>query len=144
MAVGVGKKEDKKTGMRNQVEGEYPWGTVWPPPQGAGNYSDDSRNAKAPNSSFGSLENFDDGIPTTAPVMSFKPNQFGIYDLGGNVWELLEDKYTRSSSVVVEIARGGSWLSFNRFNLLSSFRADSGRDFQTGFRCVLEGGGTAR
>ena len=37
------------------------------------------------------LFSYNDGFATTAPVMSFKPNAFGIYDLEGNVSEWCRD-----------------------------------------------------
>jgi formylglycine-generating enzyme required for sulfatase activity len=50
-----------------------------------------------------------DDFEFTSPVGFFSANQFGIFDLGGNVWEWCEDSWSRSYSGY-RVARGGSYM----------------------------------
>lgn len=146
IAVGLGRKEKwRKADTPESIEkdqSEFPWGTGWPPPKGEGNYSDQSRKAKAPGSGAKYIDAYDDGHPTTAPVMSFKPNEFGLYDMGGNVWEWVEDWWNEAKTD--RVWRGGSWVDFVRNIMLSSFRGHGAPDTRgnnRGFRVVLVGSG---
>ncbi len=69
---------------------KYPWGSGFPPTRVEGNYADVSSSTLV----AGALPGYSDGFPATAPVGSFKPNDLGFYDLGGNVAEWVHDIYT--------------------------------------------------
>jgi formylglycine-generating enzyme required for sulfatase activity len=64
--------------------------------------------------------NCDDGAAFTAPVGSYAPNGFGLFDMTGNVWEWVEDCYgplrtadldgdTQQLDCSNRVIRGGSW-----------------------------------
>ncbi|MGV3662888.1 MAG: SUMF1/EgtB/PvdO family nonheme iron enzyme [Prosthecobacter sp.] len=117
---------------------DFPWGTGWPPPAGAGNYSDEARKRGTPTDEP-CLSGYDDGFFTTAPVMTFKPNKLGIHDLSGNVAEWVEDWWDgrRKGHAI----RGASWADSKREKLLSSWRWSGPKVIMNpglGFRCVLE------
>ena len=64
----------------------------------------------------------DDGYADTAPVGSYRPNAFGLYDMAGNAWEWTQDCYAPSydpqprdgsaytgGGCAHRVLRGGSW-----------------------------------
>ena len=74
---------------------------------------------------------YDNSDKRTHPVGEKAPNELGIYDMSGNVWELCNDE----SNYIV---RGGSWDS-NPYLCRASFREDGNpyyRFFSLGFRVV--------
>jgi formylglycine-generating enzyme required for sulfatase activity len=121
-----------------QIKDVYPWGTQWPPPAGAGNYADAAMQASFPTNTV--IDGYNDGFAATSPVGSFNANQFGLYDMGGNVWQWCEDWYDESQKGRVQ--RGASWYNDTASYLLSSYRnwaIPANRYGSTGFRCVLAG-----
>jgi formylglycine-generating enzyme required for sulfatase activity len=95
------------------------------------------------------VANCDDGYPFTAPVGSFKPNQWGLYDMLGNVASWTEDCYldnyratpidgsaNRTGPCVSRVARGGLWDSSPKISA-AAFRGQSppgNRDSDIGLR----------
>lgn len=147
LAVGLGPREAWTPGatpesLNDRISDEFPWGKAWPPPPDAGNFSDQSRKARAFDRLASYAENVDDGFPVTAVVMSFAPNHLGLYDMGGNVFEWVEDWWNEARQD--RTFRGGSWQNCERGMLLSSHRhrttSPSKRCGDLGFRIVLETG----
>lgn len=87
------------------------------------NVADFTARTKVPGASFWLLHQCTDGFAYSAPVGSFKPNAFGLYDMLGNVTEWTEDSYHDNyknappdgsawqGNTSGRVLRGGSWNS---------------------------------
>ncbi|MEO7317446.1 MAG: SUMF1/EgtB/PvdO family nonheme iron enzyme [Chthoniobacteraceae bacterium] len=133
-AVGLPEETGKTAEARDMgVPDVYPWGTAWPPPQGAGNYTGEETGSDV------AIKGYSDGFPWTSPVGSFPPNKYGIYDMGGNVWQWVMDQWNTDSTS--KVLRGASWYNGAlKLSLLSSCRVHAAQDSSTdnyGFRCVI-------
>jgi formylglycine-generating enzyme required for sulfatase activity len=101
---------------------KYAWGDQWPPPKDAGDL---------PALHIG-------GFMWTSPVGSFKANQYGLFDMAGNVWQWSGDwlDSDRKARLCCGTSYGdyvpGMMLTARRIGIPPSARIDS-----LGFRCVL-------
>lgn len=118
--------------------------------------------------SFPSRNLKEDGFEGSAPVKSFPPNEYGLYDMIGNVWEWTSDWYdpnyytTLAQNAVTlnpqgpaksfdpnepyaqkRVTKGGSFLCANNYCLNYRPSARQGTAFDSGqshigFRCVKD------
>lgn len=130
------------------VQKKYPWGDVLTP---NGEHMCNIWQGKFP------IDNTaGDGYVGTAPVYSFQPNQYGLYNVSGNVWEWCSDWFSPDLHIhgpkvnpngpsvgMSKVIRGGSYLCHesycNRYRVAarSSNTPDSSSG-NIGFRCAAD------
>jgi sulfatase modifying factor 1 len=95
------------------------------------------------------IAGYEDGYIYPAPVGSFKPNGYGLYDMSGNVREWCADCYTnysRPNLGCVRVLRGRSWSVLDVTRCVSDLRVanreyrfdDLTSTYDIGFRCVAQ------
>lgn len=86
--------------------------------------------AREANDTIGTTNKLNDSADITAQVSSYYPNQFGMFNLSGNVSEMLSDK---------QIVKGGSWQSTPEFLTITSKQSNDGNPKQSvGFRFFVD------
>jgi formylglycine-generating enzyme required for sulfatase activity len=128
------------------VWARYPWGDRLPGDHDS-NFGDGD--PKLPES----LTTVNDGYQYVAPVASYPPNGYGLYDMAGNVMEWVEDRYDRNyyeNSPLEDphgpgvgpsrVNKGGNWFA-SPADDRCAFRGFSGPEmsfWNLGFRVVME------
>ena len=83
------------------------------------------------------IDGYNDGFPVTCPVEKSGKNDWGLYGVGGNVWECTVKS---SSDLSFDAWRGASWGKDDPDGLRSACRNvydSSYRSIGFGFRLVL-------
>ena len=123
------------------------WGDEAPTSTITGNFPDMKFEATYKSESI--FKGYNDGYSSVAPVESFTPNAWNLYDMAGNVWEWISDWYapayyqtsptqnpTGPAKGEYKVARGGSWFSYSGLAARKPQRPEDSDD-HTGFRCAL-------
>jgi hypothetical protein len=125
---------------------QFPWGDELPDGRRA-NYADK-------NTDFPWRDRYvDDGYKYVAPVGSYEPNGYGLYDMAGNALEWVRDfygeNYYRFSPEIDpegpgqgenRVMKGGEW-TFGPVNLRCAFRGWARQDlsfYNSGFRVAID------
>ena len=141
-AVGIGHTEKATLRIAEKseiaIQNGWPWGENFPPENFATNLAgQEYRNNPNPRTSdVKPIPNFEDGFDRTSPVGTFVSNEFGLFDLGGNVSEWVNGRVLDGRFVV----RGGAWNKCNSKALLSAHRSPYESDTRNGvhgFRVVF-------
>jgi formylglycine-generating enzyme len=98
---------------------KYSWGNSEPSATKGGNVADEDLKKDFPKWEI--FNDYSDGFILNAPVGSFTANDFGLFDMTGNVWEWCSDwkgEYNKSEEKnpvgaqlgTKKVIRGGGWL----------------------------------
>ena len=95
----------------------FPWGDQWPPPEGSGNFGDETTGTVF-TKDWPILHGYRDGYVATSPVGQYFPNSYFLYDMAGNAYEWTSSFYVSSvqtpwKEMLVSskrrVIRGSSW-----------------------------------
>ncbi len=107
---------------------KYPWGNSWPPDYG--NYDDETKFDPD------KIDTYSDGYKVSCPVEMSGGNVWGVYGIGGNVWE-----WTKEQNGGLYVLRGASWIISDRGYLRCDYSRGGGvaskRGNNQGFRLFL-------
>src|SRR6185437_3424261 len=128
------------------VQKKFPWGDEL--------MQDNEHHCNTWQGTFPDYNSLEDGYLGTAPAKSFRPNNFSLYNMAGNVWEWCSDWFSNDfhqsgprinpkgpPNGEAKVMRGGSFLCHhtycNRYRVAarSSNTIDSSTS-NIGFRCV--------
>jgi formylglycine-generating enzyme required for sulfatase activity len=130
------------------VQKKFPWGDELTP--------EGEHRCNIWQGNFPHFNSLDDGFLGTAPVKSYQPNDYGLYNMAGNVWEWCRDWFSPDFHLNgprqnpegppggdSKVMRGGSFLCHksycNRYRVAA--RTSNTPDSSTsniGFRCVMD------
>lgn len=123
----------------------YSWGDGYPTAQTGSNVADETAKTKFPDWKI--FQGYSDAFPYTAPTGTFQPNDFGLFDMTGNVWEWCWDGYEEDfcrshkkkrndPSNGCRVLRGGSWGSLQQdcYVRRRFYNTADSRNFSIGFR----------
>ncbi len=114
-------------------EHRYPWGKDWPPAYG--NYRGQEAQGRGEK-----IEDYDDGHVVTSNVEESGRNQWGLYGVGGNVWEAATRDCGDENCKACGSWRGGSWDTAYEGLLRCTYRSTGILNYRFnnyGFRLVL-------
>jgi formylglycine-generating enzyme required for sulfatase activity len=128
-----------------KTQATYPWG---------GPYIKNTKGCLQANFKVGRGNYVDDGGGYTVDVKAYLPNDYGLYNMAGNVAEWTVTAYNKSATALLQdfnpiyvskakgakVVRGGSWKDMGFFlqNSVGTYEAQDKARSYIGFRCVSD------
>ncbi|MFN8009435.1 MAG: SUMF1/EgtB/PvdO family nonheme iron enzyme [Terriglobia bacterium] len=102
-------EQEWELAAKGEDDRRFPWGDQWPPPEGAGNFGDESTGTVF-TTNWPIIREYRDGYVATSPVGKFFPNPYFLYDMAGNVYEWTSSSYDRyPNAPPAEKSYGSGW-----------------------------------